>query len=331
MSPEAQPLIHGYLDESLSSEQVVQLGDWIKSDAANAREFAVLLMLHDQLRNRFDKTLENSTSVSRETNSPASATIRNWRMNWSVAYATTACLVLLSVLFLWQSVGPSSASAAVVELNRIIAANARSLDRTFLIAVEEVSVPQGERERRPTEQGRPPKPSLDGATLEVRSANQFVLKRSVAQDQYFITGSNGSTSWAVRPDGPVRYSHDLMRFNRDLPGHEYSLPINNLQDGLVALRTAYDLSVVSEENAELNSESTKRMIAVRKPGFLGAAQIEVTYFESTSQIYELRFIEMPYGPENVTLSMRLVEERDLPADYFDHQSHHDPQRIVEFE
>ncbi|QDU82495.1 hypothetical protein Pla110_42530 [Polystyrenella longa] len=336
MSPDIQDLIDGYFDGSLSSKELQRLSHWIKSDVLHARQFASDLMLHDRLRNQFkiQEELVNQECYELSVVSLSKIHANSW-VRWPVTWTTTACLVFLGAFLLWHSLGTSSASAAVTELNRIIEANRHSLDRRFLLSVEKTVVPEGERERKSPEHGRPAKPSLDNAILDVRGSNEFVLKRIVDPGEFFITGSNGVTSWAVRPDGPVRYSDDLTRFNRDLPGHERSLPINNLQDGLDALHKAYDLKVLpvesSESDIEPDAESNRRMVAVKKPGFLGPVQIEIMYNDSTGQIRQMRFVDMPYGPENVSLKMTLIDERTLPVNYFDHQSHHDPKRIVEFE
>ncbi|TWU49078.1 hypothetical protein [Rubripirellula reticaptiva] len=337
MSPDIQDLVDGYFDESLSDKQLQQLSHWIKSDPRHARQFASALMLHDRLRNQF---IANDNHTGQELGEPclvsqAKAIDRRSQMKPTIVWAATACLVLLSTLLFWQSLGTSTASAAILELNRIMAANDRSLDRTFAISVQTTSIPQRGPGRNSPESGRPPKPSLDQAILDVRGSDQFVLQRKTWQGELFVTGSNGVTSWAVRPDGPVRFSNDLTRFNRDVPGHEYSLPINNLHDGLGVLRTTYDLNLlpaeVSESGDGSNDGQTRRMIAVKKHGYLGPAEVEITYTASSGQIRQLRFVEMPYGPEDVTLTMTLINEHALAADYFGHQSHHDPHRIVELE
>jgi FecR protein len=42
-------LIHGYLDDLLSNEQVRELNDWLKEDPRHARQFAKIALLHDRL------------------------------------------------------------------------------------------------------------------------------------------------------------------------------------------------------------------------------------------------------------------------------------------
>jgi hypothetical protein len=330
MSVDYRELIHGYLDDSLSSEQQAQLNQWIKSDPQHARQFASYMMLHDRLRSELVASENDATYVVLPNRRRSSFWDRQ-----SFATAWTACAVLLAVAFLWQTVAVPSASAAMNELNRIIKANDLTMDRTFLITVRDAVIPPKHQDPSSPERRRPPKPSLDGAVLDVRGSNQFVLKRKTALGEYFITGSNGTISWAVRPDGPVRYSNDLTQFARDLPGHEDGLPINNLHDGLEALRTAYDLELLPQEDSAppgmRDSEIFRRLVAFKKPGFLGAARVEIRYAESTGKISEMRFAEMAYGPQQITLKMTAIEERPLPDNHFDHAPHHGPERSVEYE
>ncbi len=330
MSVDYQQLIHGHLDDSLSSDQQAQLNEWIKADPKHARQFASVMMLHDRLRSALAAPETEANCVV-----PAQpARSSGWRRR-SFAMASTACAVLLAVSLLWQAVDAPTASAAIVELNRIIKANESLMDRTFLITVHDVVIPPKHQDPNSPERRRPPKPSLDGAVLDVRGSDQFVLKRKTAQGELFITGSNATTSWAVRPDGPVRYSNDPTEFARDLPGHEDGLPINNLHDGLEALRTAYDLEVLPREDspsaASQDDEICREMVAVKKPGFRGAARVEIRYAESSGTIFEMRFYQMAYGPQHITLTMTAIEQRPLPDNHFDHSSHHGPQRAVEFE
>ncbi|MFG0268130.1 MAG: hypothetical protein ACF8AM_23685 [Rhodopirellula sp. JB055] len=355
MSSTIEDLMDGYFDESLSQEQFQQLKQWIKSDPLHAQRFASAMLLHDRLRNEFttNELLDRPSTVELSTvNDPAlvrangrpdevtlAGSIGNTWTRSVIAMATTACLVLISLALLWNGFGSTSASAAMLELNRIIAANRQLLDRTFLISVEE-SAAQEDLRRDSPEHRRPPKPSLDNAILDVRGSDQFVLKREVEPGVFFVTGSNGTTSWAVRPDGPVRMSDDLTRFSRDLPGHERSLPINNIEDGLGALQTAYNLELLSVEqiegevqgrDVESDAEASWQMVATKKPGFRGPGRVEILYTASSGLIREMRFVDMPYGRNVVTLKMTLMEKQAFAADHFDHESYHDPKRIVEFE
>ncbi len=337
MTNDPRQLIDGYLDETLSSDEHELLNRWLKSSPENAQQLAQATLLHDRLRSEH-LALDAAPEISRRALAPVppvellrtgASALRLSR--WATStIAIVAAMLLVAVL--WKGFGESSASAAVVELNRIIAANAQPSDRTYQITVEESASPQRQRERSGSpELSRPPKPPMEGAVLHVRGGGQFVLVRKTADGRPFVTGSNGRTSWAVRPDGPVRFRSDLTRFNRDLPGHEHSLPLSNIHEGLERLREAFDvqlLPVESGDEAAADDEPSRLIVAVKKRGIRGPKRVEVTYSVRSGLIRQMRFVEMPYGPERLTLRMTLVEEQSLEADFFDHESHHDAGREV---
>lgn len=322
MNREINPLLHGYFDESLTAEEHDALGAWIKADSRHASEFAKFALLHDQLRNEFalpEQPVVQPLAASRQS---------RWAKSL-YALATVSAVFVLG-LFLWQVVGTKTVSAAGPELNRIISASARVLDRIYVIAVEETVKP--EMHEHLAEKDRPPKPSLDGALLHLRGPNEFVLQRKLDNEQQFVTGSDGKVSWAVRPDGPVRVSSELTRFNRDVPGHEHDMPLSNLHDGLEQLQTAYDVQVLPEEPAEgEGSEPSRLLVAVKKRGFRGPRRVEITYAATSGEIRQLRFVDMPYGPDRITIRMTLVGGNHLDAAFFNHEHHHDQARVVEFE
>jgi hypothetical protein len=256
---------------------------------------------------------------------------RNRPALMSIAMVFVATLV---VAVIWNGLGESSAKAAMGELSRLIRTNSETIDRTYRIAVEEVSQPRRGGRDKSVEKQRPPKPPLDGATLHVRGGDQFVLVRRTADGRPFVTGCNGTMSWAVRPDGPVRFSADVTRFNRDVPGHEHSMPLNNIRDGLERLREAYDIRLLPVEvpdDASNGNDATRLIVAVKKHGFRGPQRVEISYSVTSGLIRQIRFIEMPYGPERLTLRMSLVDQHPLGRDFFDHSSHHATDRVVEEE
>lgn len=322
MTNELNHLLHGYFDETLTGEEQDALGDWLKADARHAQEFAKLALLHDQLRNVYalpEQPVIQPLVVPRQS-----------RIAKSLYALATISAVLVVGLFFWQVVGTKTVSAAGPELNRIIAASARVMDRTYVIDVEETVKP--EMHEHLAEKNRPPKPSLDGAFLYLRGPKEFVLQRKLDNEQQFVTGSNGKVSWAVRPAGAVRISSDLTRFNRDVPGHEHNMPLSNLHDGLEQLQTAFDVQVLPEEQTEDESgEPSRLLVAIKKHGFRGPRRVEITYASTSGEIRQLRFVDMPYGPDRITIRMTLLGGKSLPATFFEHEHHHDQTRVVEFE
>lgn len=316
-------LIDGYLDETLTPEEQATLAGWIKERPENARRFAEAVMLHDRLRSEVWAARDEDRPQR-----PAGTWGRRMRSVVATVGAAAAAVVVAAVL--WYG-SESSALAATRELNRIIAMSAQQSDRTFRITVEELALspPQADREER----ARPPKPPMDGAVLHVRGGGQFVLVRQTAEGRPFVTGCNGRTSWAVKPDGPVRVSDDVTRFHRDVPGHEHQMPLVSVEEGLERLREAYETRLLPVETDEVgrDEEPSRLLVAVKKRGFRGPKRVEITYGVRTGHIRQMRFIEMPYGPERLTLRLTLVEQQDLGAAFFDHESHHEAERKVEAE
>lgn len=322
-------LISRYLDDGLTSDELREFQNWLRSSPEHIRQFTRSCWLHDRLRGELQAISQvPPTLLSPPLPQPVASAGRPLGARVLVA-SLTAMVAVLSLV--WWEVGTTHVSAAS-ELNRLIVAQESTLDKTYEIDVEEIAASRHRMAKRPDDQ-RPPKPPLDGAVLHVRHGGQFVLIRDQPDGRPFITGSNGLTSWAIRPDGPVRFSRDLTRFNRDLPGHEQDIPLIQIEDGLKQIREAYDTHLLPIENVEDNSDqqASRLLVAVKKRGYRGPQRIEMTYIVATGQIRQLRFVEMPYGPERLTLRMTLVEERTLPADFFDYQSHCSADRIVEEE
>lgn len=324
MNSDFRRLANGYFDDSLTAEECDSLCTALRTEPSEAREFARLAFIHDQLHN----TLARAEKINVVMAAPKSRSV------WSRAFImlATTCAVLVIGFVLWQAFTVHPVAAAT-ELQRIIAASSRSADRTYLISVEEAVAPDRPDQR--DDLGRPPKPSIEGARLYVRGANQFVLQRKLDNNQLFVTGSNGKVSWAVRPEGPVRVSTDLTEFNRDVPGHEHAMPLSNLHDGLEQLQSAYDIQVMPIEDAEASgdqaSELSRLLVAVKKRGFRGPKRVEINYAATSGEIRQMRFVDMPYGPDRLTLRMTLLDVGPLLSTFFDHESHHDQTRDVEFE
>jgi hypothetical protein len=330
-------LIHGYLDQTLSEEQWSQLQQHLSEDTVAAKRFVEISLLHDSMHHAF--ALSNISNADFSASNPQiiKRTVRNFvesmpglRTGWSFA----AVLILLISGFLWFSSTPSSASA-VRELARLIE-QVRGHDRTYEITVEQiVDSPQPRRSPPMAESMRPPKPPLDGAILHVRDRNQFVLIRPTSSGRSFVTGSDGITSWAVRPDGPVKVSSRLDEFNRDVPGHESGIPLTNLFHGLDNLKRDYYLQFSSlgpEEFQSNPSGSVHRLIvAIKKPNQRGPQRVEIVYESETGKLESLRFIQMPYGPQRLDLRLTPIDESPLADDFFEHQHHHSQDRPVEQE
>lgn len=347
-SSDARRLIDGYFDDVLTEQEHVELNRWLQADPEHTIIFAKASMLHDRLRNVLASNYTNETKstepISSEANSSEADELRLSNRSrhqvgtprlqataWKVLASMAAVAAGLAVL--WFSFSSSTASAAIREMDRIILNSIRSQDRTYGIVVEDITT-SGRRDKRSPEMQRPPKPPLDGATLHVRAGNQFVLVRKTVEGLPFITGSNGQQSWAINTRGPVRISPDIHHFDHDLPGHETSVPLTNLHEGLEQLKRAYHLEFSDlgpEEYSPDDGNEARLLVAVKKPRERGPQRVEIVYDSTTGRILRMRFVQMPYGPDRLDLRLSLESEEELPSNFFEHANHHEPDRKIEME
>lgn len=344
-SPE--DLLHGYVDQTLTSAELGLLQAWLAESPEHMRQLTQLLLLHNQLRS---ESLSFSTAVGLPTSAaplPQVGSVirsdvyhRTRRRLLRRFFGVIASLLLVLVLF--DFLGPfgrqTTATAASAELSQLIHRNQSAVGRTYQIEVEGVALAGRRHGRRSAAEKRPPKPPMDDAVLHLRQGGRFVLVRRQLDGQDFVTGCDGTHSWAVRPGSPVRYSLDLQRFSRDLPGHEYALSLVELTATLQQLQQSCDVQIVEGGTAAeagpqdgVAVAAERLLIAVRRPGFPGPRRIEIAYNAASHEIHQLRFIDMPYGPERLTLRLTLTSRDLLPDSFFDHSAHHAPEVPVEQE
>lgn len=329
MSMDWQQQIDRYLDDDLFGPEFLAFQEWLASDPAHMQRFVEAAMLHDRLhglmlaRTSIDAIVKQQKLESK-TLEPSKRPILR-RVAGLLALATT----ILFVVVLWR--GNTPAFAAHSELRKMIAAQVLSADRAYLIEVES-SVVGGARQRRKlTDEIRPPKPPMDGARLFVRGNNMFVLERTLSTGELFVTGCDGKEVWSIPPKGAVRISEDLQKFNRDVPGHEYSMSLCNLSDALNQLKIAYEIDLLPLDNDDFSSsdaEATRLLVATKKSRSRGPRRVEITYTQESRWIEQIRFIDMPYGSDRLTIRMVLVEHSVLADDFFQHRSHHADDRKV---
>jgi hypothetical protein len=334
MNPELAELIQKYLDGEISKQELRSLQDLLESDKGSLDCFIENAYLHDRLRGQFQ-----AQSAIRIVDAPCSTTPQpaTFRFPISRRRILTGAAIAATALFafaLWKT-GNSNALAGVSELRRVIAASSPQSIRVYSIDVEPISESLPSKRRRiDSDDKKPIKPPLDQAMLYIRGTQEFVLMRKTRRGEDFITGCDGQSSWAISPDGPVRVSDDLARFNRDVPGHEFSMPLCNLSDALEQLQSVSEIALLPVEYADAdqeNREPRRLLVATKKRGQRGPRRVEITYFAESGVIEHVRFVDMPYGPERITVRLSLTQTPALPDDFFTHHAHHATDREIEIE
>lgn len=337
MNDRTQEILHRYLDDQLSDVEFDEFQDILKEKPEFLSEFVKAAMLHDRLRGHFvaKSSLDQEESTRRDESNVQPKFVSSWHRNrsWINALIGGGIAVIAMISFTFWRGDDRKALGVQAELVRVIEASASQAIRAYRIDVERNEIGAARRHRDPND-NRPLKPPMDGAVLYVRGNDEFVLKRKTVDGKDFVLGCDGVQSWAVRPDGPVRASADLSRFNRDVPGHEFSMPLINIGEALTQLKEAFELNLMPneyDENSSSDRQVRRLLVAVKKRGFPGPRRVEIEYFAESGELAQLRFVEMPYGPDRLTLRMTLIEAPSLPSNIFSHSAYHDTSRRVEIE
>lgn len=329
MSTDWNQQINRYLDDELTTAELPEFQEWLLSDENHRTQFAEVALLHNQLHGHM---LARTAIESVEIQDPvvvAKSSSSAWWVSRRLAPFVAIAGTLLLMLLFWR--GDTVVIAAQAELEKVIAANQLTEDRTYVLEVEYNDLGGARQRRRPSDEQRPPKPPLNGARLFVRGNHQFVLQRVLANGDTFLTGCDGVSSWSVPHKGPVRVSSDPQEFNRDVPGHEYSMSLCQLDVALKQLNIAYDILVSPQEQVDKSSdevEATRLLVATKRKGYRGPQRVEITYQQNSRLIEQIRFIDMPYGEDRLTVRMSLTDLTPLSQDFFQHTAHHAPERKV---
>lgn len=309
-----EELINGYLDGMLTADQEAELNAWLKASSANAAMFAEWVTFDTRLADHCQSVSAIETRSVGLQNSVKPLPARRLIFD-KIKYAggIAASILVLLMVFSWR---PSSRLNASTELDRLIALEPDSSDRSYLITNLD-SYPEK------AEQRRPP---INGAVLHVRQPNSYVLERRFADGSLFLTGCDGEKSWALPPQGKVIVSRDLERFRGPLPGHQHGLPFVNLKSDLKQLREAYDVAFLPEDQ----NKGLKGLVGFKKSHeYRGARQVLLWYDAKTGVIRKMQFEGLPQargGPGSVAVD--LVDQGRKPDRFYQHISHHDSNREV---
>ena len=315
MSVDSEWLINGHLDGSLTADERLSLGEWLKASSDNADRFAQAVMLHNRIRVHYESLRETEKKVDRirVASAPRSPYSRRF-----IAVASLACVLSGAFLYLLTLSGPSPRVAAIAEFHQLVILGRRPADRTYRITfVKDPSDrPEnpGQNRENPENSARPGNEPM----LYVRDGRQFVYSRKALDGRQFIIGGNGHQSWAIKPGEPAEVSGPL-HFTEGLPAGLYLAPVLSFFDG-------QEKMLLNDYNLELRNptKSTKVFVAVKKPDTKqGPRRIEISFSEITGQIAEMRI--WPETPDHRRTShtlIQLVSEQKLADNWFTHEFHH---------
>jgi hypothetical protein len=310
----APRVLHGLADETEQAE----LGRLLALSTANRRRFIEHSSLHGMLAQeaKAGAFAENRINFFQKLEQRPDGKHRRLKRFWIPAAAAVlvACLVAIPLL-------TTTASAA---LEQVIKAMNTTRDRTYRIEVlepgsEDAPVRNGDRGR------FPPAKYLDGASLWLRGPGEFVLRQTLPNGSVRIMGSDGSTNWSLRGDGPVHVTRDPGRFGGAIVARSGDFTGADLRSQLEDLKNFYQI-----EWLDRSGDGPWKLRASRRSADQGGAhEVEVWFDQDSGLLERMILSQLPRangGPRSIAY---LLESTDpLPPDFFNHTHHHEPGRAV---
>ncbi len=291
---------------------------------------------HDETRDlrRLQAAFDRIRDESRQLVKPVNTRAYTRRFWFLVASSSIAA----SILFLTFFVISNPADAALVSLDRIIAASMRRLDRSYKIqVVEEYDMRRLPRDMQESDQRVAPE-LLEGAVLHVRGPNEFVFIHKMIDGETRFSGCDGTESWAFRDSGPVHVSSDLNRFRGGVPGQQQDIPFINLHTDLQQLTKGYDIELLPSLKSSRPAVYLSKLVATRKSSDVrGPKQVNLTFDPQSGVLYEILLDGLPRqrgGPKSVRLDLmspELLGRNEFAPDFFSHNFHHAPSRKIQIE
>lgn len=301
--------------DAADDAQRAELARLLASSCGNRRRFLEHAALHGMLAREAASGLldERPRDVSQTIVTAAATGSRRPAAYWlAAAAAITVCLAVVTLL-------PTNAGAA---LDRAVVEMREVQDRTYIIDV--IDPGQGVASR--GDRGRfPPSNYLDGATLWLRGPGEFVLRQSLPNGQIRVIGADGTGSWSLRGDGPVRASADPSRFGRAIFTRNGEIAFLDLRTQLDELKRSYRIEWLERKPREI--WKLRGFRHARDQG--GPCEIELWIDSDGGQLVRMILRQLPRGdgaPRSIVI--RLESTTPLSPDFFRHTAHHEPGRTV---
>jgi hypothetical protein len=242
-------------------------------------------------------------------------TSRPHRWTGRVLWAAAAVvLVAVGAWILTYSPAPAMAS-----LNDILNALGRPGDRTYRLQMVEMPAPPEGRPRDTPSPQTVPRPGLDGATLYLRDATQYVLVRNDPKGGVVLDGYDGRQSWRIRNGRLAEIRDGLGAGGIPIPPMMADVPFSDLHGTLARIRVDYTVHCFDEAPLPSGGEKLRHVLARRNSREVkGPETIEIWADPQTGLPRHIVFDRAKFqgSPEPHRLTVELTSEAPLPADWF---------------
>ena len=248
------------------------------------------------------------------------------------AILTSALTIAAAALIMFSVFGPHrSVSAAMASLDKVMEAAAKPFDHIYRVRVVE-EYPRDKRPRHLSQEAwdREAPEQIDGATIYVRGADEYVMIVMLKTGKTRTCGCDGKISWAFREDGPVHVSEDLNRFRGGMPGSQQGMPLLNIHANLSQLKMGYDVELADAMETGTEGTLLSQFNCIRKSNDVrGPKQVNVWFDAEDGTVHKMLLEGLPRGrggPKSVMLE--LVDQPSLPTNFYSHETHHEPGKRI---
>jgi outer membrane lipoprotein-sorting protein len=218
---------------------------------------------------------------------------------------------------------------AMATIDQMISAIENAGDRTYSVVVRDQRTGRRDRgggksavERR----NRQERAALDGATLYLRGRGKYVLYRYTPSGQTVVNGSDGQTNWLIRPRREVLVSNNPQAFRIPMPEDLTDLLTLNFGDTLQQIRERYKIKYLGTVPVEQDQDASWAYLhaTLQNRRFRGPRVIRIWAHPDTGLLRRIEFadIRLQGDPEPKKLILDLVDQSQLPNDWFTHSAHH---------
>ena len=238
----------------------------------------------------------------------------------------TAAMIVVGITILLTSLPTNKARATI---DQMISAIENGGDRTYSVVVRDQRTRRRDRGGGGSAVGRRDRQEravLDGAKLYLRGKGQYVLYRYTPSGQTVVNGSNGQTNWLIRPRREVLVSNDPKAFRIPMPVDLADLLTLDFGETLQRIRERYKIKHLGTVPVEQDKAASWAYLHATKPNrkFRGPRVIRIWAHPHTGLLRRIEFadIRLQDDPEPKKLILDLVDQTQLPNDWFTHSAHH---------
>jgi hypothetical protein len=256
-----------------------------------------------------------------------------WYIGSAIRWGTAA-MIIIGITIVLTSLPPNKAMATI---DQMISAIDNAGDRTYSIIVRDQRTGRREQTGAISEverRNRQEKAVLDGAKLYLRGRDKYVLYRYTLSGRTVVNGSDGQANWLIRPRREVLVSNNPQAFRIPMPEDLADLLTLDFGHTLLRIRERYRIKYLGTVPVEQDRDASWAYLHATLQGrrFRGPRVIMIWAHPDTGLLRRIEFadIQLQGDAKPKKLILDLLDQKELPNDWFTHSAHHPADTEVDF-